>query len=819
VVDVQGRPVAAVRVSASWPEPGETLSELPCPPEALSLDALSHAPWRMPDCIDEAEALVLELAGARQGEAPVHAEATTAADGTFTLEGLPDGPLTLWALGETGAAMRSGIPAGTDGVELVLEEGHTLTGAVHGEGAPLAGVRVTAVSVQHTRFFDTATGVDGDYRAGPLPPGSYVLLLIKEGWLPAMLPSGLTRLGHAGKVTLHRPRTLTGRVLSSGAPAPGVQVRVGAGSALPGPSSRTVTADAQGRFTLLLPPGAHTLSAASEGRSALARVELGAGPPPEVVLELGSALQLSGHVLDERRRPVAGARLELRHPADASQQWAAVTDAEGRYAFGPLEPGDWELGIQARRYLDVPVETYTLPPDMGPLDFTLVRLPSVEGRVTDTTGRPLPRIELRLMTLDAEDAVVSQDWTDDEGRFVLDAEGPGAFHIEVEDERYLRDSFPVRVPARNVHLTLRSGASLLGTLVDARGLPLEGFQVKALSMAPEEDPRAPAAVTDARGRFCFQGLKPGAYRLGAARPSEGVERKAWREVELREEAPLEVELRLPEEHTLSGEVVDTQGRPLPGARVGAWMTPEDEPESLRGLGGGAPLPGGVPTDSAGRFTLRHLTVSRYDVWAQAEGHTFLPERSAGGAARKRSLRVLTKDAAGVRLVLKREPRLVGRAVGPDGAPLPIFGVNGQTQVSPEGRFSAMFRSESAAESFVFSTEGLGALVRDVQPLPGGDVDVGEVRLERGRVLVGRVVDERTERPLPNALLTLTAEAAADAPGGKVRTDAEGIFQMTGLAAVPYTVEVIEAPGYRPLRVRVGTHRQQPVTLHLEPAAP
>jgi hypothetical protein len=108
-----------------------------------------------------------------------------------------------------------------------------------------------------------------------------------------------------------------------------------------------VTADAQGRFTLVLPPGPYTLTATHEGRSAVARETLDTRPPPEVVLELGSALQAGGRVLDDARQPVAGARLELRHPADFSQWREAVTDAEGRYSVGPLEPGPWRFKVEA----------------------------------------------------------------------------------------------------------------------------------------------------------------------------------------------------------------------------------------------------------------------------------------------------------------------------------------------------------------------------------------------------------------------------------------------------------------------------------------
>ena len=77
------------------------------------------------------------------------------------------------------------------------------------------------------------------------------------------------------------------------------------------------------------------------------------------------------------------------------------------------------------------------------------RAASVTGRVTDTAGQPLPDIPLALMGPDeAEDAEPRErTWTDEEGRFVLDAEAPGDYRIEVRDTPFVDTSFPVSAPS------------------------------------------------------------------------------------------------------------------------------------------------------------------------------------------------------------------------------------------------------------------------------------------------------------------------------------------------------------------------------------
>ena len=108
VVLGDGGPVAGVRVSATRPEAGRTLSELFC-------GDVRHRPeWRqrLSKCMDEVVSTVLELVTVHEGEAPAYAETSTAEDGTFTLDGLPPGSFALWAVEARGAGMWPDVAAG-----------------------------------------------------------------------------------------------------------------------------------------------------------------------------------------------------------------------------------------------------------------------------------------------------------------------------------------------------------------------------------------------------------------------------------------------------------------------------------------------------------------------------------------------------------------------------------------------------------------------------------------------------------------------------------------------------------------------------------
>ncbi|MCP3136666.1 carboxypeptidase regulatory-like domain-containing protein [Pyxidicoccus xibeiensis] len=817
VVDRFGAPVAGARVSATWPEPGQTLSERPCPRDAS--DSEDTPGQKLADCMVLARDLVLELVAAREGEVPLLAEATTADDGTFVLEGLPEGPLSLWVLSEHGADLRSGIPAGTEGVTLIMGRGRVVEGLVHGEGTPLAEVWVTVFDARNTRFFDATTGADGRFRVGPLPHGDLYVFAAHEGWLPALVPAD-----EAKEVTLHRPRPLTGRVVSGRAPVPGVEVRMRPSVGPPGAGKRLAITDAEGRFTFMLPTDdEYMLTASHDGRYALARVEPGASPP-EVLLELGSALHVEGRVSDDARRPVAGARVALYPDGDSPVGLETVTDTEGRYSMGPVEPGSWAFALQADRYVDPPeMLKRTLAPGMGPLDFTLARASAITGNVTDAEGRPVRGVELFLMRSPSDDderMLRTSTDTDEDGRFVLDAEAPGDFVVEVRSSDHLDANFRVRAPSEDVHLTLRSGASVKGTVVDADGLPLENFLVELLDPELGEEVNRDA-MTDAQGRFQLRGVKPGSYVLQAAMENQGFMRRPWREVSLSDGEQAEVELRLAPERSLSGVVVDGSGQPVDGALIRIHPPEEGVPpwkrEGRRRQDG---PPRGILSGPHGRFTVWHLAEPEYNVAASKDGYDFSAGSSVGGRPVEGVDPLLSKvapwlrvgnDTLQVRLVMERRVHVSGRLVGPDDAPLQRFYLNGKPVEDPTGAFTLPLKSEEPTR-LSFYVAGLPPLMLEVEPrAAGADLDLGSVRMPAARTVRGRVLDAETRAPVEEAHVYSTTRPGNGSTERFLRaadmTDAEGFFELSPVdTSHAFTLHVVAERRYprRELTVAPGT---------------
>ncbi|MCP3136907.1 carboxypeptidase-like regulatory domain-containing protein [Pyxidicoccus xibeiensis] len=808
-----GTPVAGARVSATWPVPGQTLSEQHCVEEVLRPDRF-HPDKRLSECLERLHDVLLKRVAAREGEAPLYAEATTATDGTFVLEGLPEGPLALWALGEHGAVLRSGIPAGTDGVKLILGKGEVVEGLVEAEDdAPLAGATVTVFDARHTRFFDATSGADGHFRIGPVPPGPLVAFVSHEG-----KPLALA-VASARPWNLHGHHALTGRVLSGGAPVQGAEVRVSRGDDLPDTRARLTPTDAQGRFTFQLPSAdGYTLSASSDGRYALARVQLeGSTPPPEVVLEPGSALHVEGRVSDDGRRPVAGARVALVSPRGLHPVAETLTGEDGRYRLGPVEPGTWRFEVESRRHLasKEPLQR-ELTRDTGPVDLTLTRASSVAGRVTDPKGQPLPGLALSLVRPTPEgDALQDEARTDEDGRFLLRADTAGDHRIDVRESRQLRTPFPVRAPAEDVHLSLRPGAAVKGVVLDADGVPLTDCWVELQDPAQGAKPELPhPEPTDATGRFHVRGVKAGRYVLWAARAFQGLAHRTSREVDLRAGEPLEVTLKMPPERTLSGLVVDHAGRPVDRAYLQVRLPSENSPHDSRH----------IVTGPDGRFTVWHLTEPAYDVAVSKEGHTFSAERSKGGQRVDGAdwLRV-GADTAQVRLVMKRHPHVIGRLVGPDGAPLPWFQVSDRRVSGTAGAFALPIDALPRPIVLLFRARGMSPLVRQVSLRDDGrDVDLGELRMTPRLEVRGRVVDAETSLPVQGAFIRPLVKRGYNEHGDEEEVPrggdsaADGSFKVGPLDPGPLILVVSARGRYREQRLTVEAGAKEEVTVRLDP---
>lgn len=180
----------------------------------------------------------------------------------------------------------------------------------------------------------------------------------------------------------------------------------------------------------------------------IAEVEL-RGPEPAVVrLRLGAGLSVAGRVVDERGRPLEGARVVATRESPGEEQGVradmAMTDAEGRFTLRYLEQGGFLLKadpperelreVRASDELEGAVRSpgarrtlrsTTRLVRAGDTDVRMVLSPmhEVRGRVVLADGTPVPRF-----------TVNSRPFADAQGRFSVARAPPGRFGFVIGAE-------------------------------------------------------------------------------------------------------------------------------------------------------------------------------------------------------------------------------------------------------------------------------------------------------------------------------------------------------------------------------------------------
>jgi hypothetical protein len=707
LVTVDGGPVAGATVTAT--RAGDVaLSELPCDhdggPNALDVP-----------CELQSEH-VATLVSERSGEVVPVARTTSAADGTFTLEGLEPGTVAVWAdEPRLGTAVTQHVEVGEDGVALELGGGVRITGSVVIEGTrPGAGAWVTLVHPEHSRVFDAIADADGRFSFGPLPDADYALVAGADG----MVPVHVRLTSHlAGVVKLWAPRRITGVVEYQGTGLAGADLTL-----TRRPLLRTVTSGTGGAFAFeRLRPGTYVLEGEAEEANASMVVEVPAsGVAKPVRLVLQPLAVVVGHVRAQGV-PVAGASVSVGAESEA-------TDEGGAYRL-VFWRGRWSIDVEAEGYSHVS-KSVDLRAGEQTLDFDVAPAALVEGTVVDAeTGAPVPFAHLRV-----GDGDVS---TDGDGGFSLPGLAAGRYPILASHQGYLETAAELVAPSSGVRVRLDRGLELKGIVVDQRG---QGVRAAVKTSRAGDSLRSGVETTDA-GTFGLSGLIPGAYQLVAYERDD--RRIGSMTVTL--PAPSPVRIVLDPLMTISGVVVDAHGASVAGARVTGVSKPGAEYVRAR-------------ADGEGRFNLKVPTKGSYELRAGKDEALDLDHRTLAQAGDTH-----------VRLPYEASPRIRGRVVDGNHEPIPHFTVAQHRVEEPDGRFEVLV----ARSEVQVSVQAPGHVARQV-PLAGerGDVtELGDVMLDDGRSVRVQVMAE--SGPVEGASVEVPSNRG-------IRTDADGVATLQGL---------------------------------------
>jgi carboxypeptidase family protein len=224
------------------------------------------------------------------GESP--ASTKVQSDGSYRLQGLAPGSWYVMAQAPSGGQRQAEAQIATEQSEVELDfdfGGLPLSGRVTVDGAPLSGARVH-VFQGSTSVAQSQTAYDGTFRVGLPGPGSYDVSVLAP--LGTIGYAQTLQVGEGGRpVTIDIPTgSLSGRIVSAGAPVPDARVEIQGILRSPPESffAPALRSDGSGGFeSPRLAVGSYTLNVTKDGFApATVQIEVRPGTVTPVAIEL-----------------------------------------------------------------------------------------------------------------------------------------------------------------------------------------------------------------------------------------------------------------------------------------------------------------------------------------------------------------------------------------------------------------------------------------------------------------------------------------------------------------------------------------------------
>jgi len=445
--------------------------------------------------------------------------ASSAADGSFVLSGLPPDTYNLTAGGapyESQILENLTVNSGqtlTENFSLGL--GATIAGQVSANGSPVTNATV-ALTGSNGNLTGGLTGNGGDFEVTGLPADLYTVEVQARGFAPFVTVTNLAAgaLVSLGTISLVPGATITVTVDTASSQA----VTNGSLTLLQhGATIAQAFTDPNGRAVFLdIAPGTYQLVDNSYGfLGATSNITVTAGASITnafLTTTLGSVV---GQVTDGSGHPLPGVEVNLTGtgPSTAAVSVGAQTDAQGNYALLGLPAGPYVVTIGNDGGLDG--QPVTIPASLSPQTLNLTLASAVvQGQVLASDGlTPLP---FANVTLSQGNQPLANATSDTNGDYVFRILLPGNYTLTAGSPNGISPSLSVTVPASG-NLSAPPLAlgplQLSGTVTDSAGNPLTNAAVAVFPPGGAAAPVVFPAATSSSGQFTVTGLAPGRYTI------------------------------------------------------------------------------------------------------------------------------------------------------------------------------------------------------------------------------------------------------------------------------------------------------------------
>ena len=542
------------------------------------------------------------------------------------------------------------------------------------------------------------------------------------------------------------------------------------------------------------PGGSRTQGAdGAGGLSPLAAI-VAAGGAEQVPL---GALPVHGRVVDARGHASSEVKITVLGPAGRE---VFTTDADGAFNHA-LVPGRYRVLLEGGKDGSLYLPGFLVDGTLEEIEWALRPTASAVVILTSAgVGLGGQTITAQLVAGDtgATPLLRREATTNFDGSARIDDLAVGEYRFEAKLEGGLLVSETKRIN-QDTTVTLKLGArvTLTGQVRagDAEGPPVEGALVTlSVSQGRNAGDARLEALTDGDGQFTLEVPRGRASSIRVEADGfadwpgtrwDGPTGRAMRK--LRNPAPVHLDIVLTAGGSLTGRVLDTDGRPVPGVEIEARLQRQSA------------LAGSGTSGDEGQFAIANLAGGRYDLAIGTDG--VLPAngqnlqvdvpRQAGGTVQRDLVVIAARRVTGTVMIDDQTPAI--------GAHVWLFGGGSvlrsarqsgrtlETWTDTSGRF-ALF--DVPADRGVTVRAKLRDQEADPYRLPDDASGDGLLLvLAPTSIVSGRVLDQRTGQPIARAAVYLRPGKVG--PGGRnqyrVNTNAEGRYTIYSVLPGEWTI--------------------------------